>query len=201
MDEYRKRLNWFKPHSSPFNKRVKIKSFLWWISESILFRPSPHFMKKWRINLLRLFGAKIGKNCFIESTVKIFFPWNIEMGDSSAVNFGATLYALDKIKIGNFVSISQGVHINTASHDYRSPTFTLITKPVIIKDGAFIGTETYINFGITVNEMAVIGARSVVTKDIPANMVCVGHPCKPIKERLSKEKFQTIFKLSGFKQR
>ena len=113
-------------------------------------------------------------------------PWNLTMGERSAIDFDVLIYSLDKVVIGDYVSISYKANINTGSHDHSDPHFALITKPVTIKSGAFIGTESYIAPGVTIGQMAVIGARSVVTKDMPSDMICFGHPCKPYKRREKK---------------
>lgn len=151
--------------------------------QGTLFKFSPHKLNKFRIWLLRQFGADIGNYCFVHPNATIYMPWNLIMGERSAIDFDAMIYNLDKVMIGDFVSISYKVNINTGSHDYRDPYFKLITKPVIIQSGAFVGTESYIAPGVTIGEMAVIGARSVVTRDMPSDMICFGHPCKPYKER------------------
>ena len=105
------------------------------------------------------------------------------MGRHSGIAFETNVYNLDTVVIGDHVSIAHRVHLNTASHDYRDPAFGLVTKPITIRSGAFVGTDTYVGPGVTIGEMAVIGARSVVTKDMPQEMVCYGHPCRPIKRR------------------
>lgn len=105
------------------------------------------------------------------------------MGSHSGIAFETNVYNLDTVVIGDHVSIAHRVHLNTASHDYRDPGFGLVTKPISIRSGAFVGTDTYIGPGVRIGEMAVIGARSVVTKDMPQEMVCYGHPCRPIKRR------------------
>lgn len=171
---------------SPYSLREKIRMALWWMVEAILFRPSLHKMHGWRRGLLRLFGSKIGNGSSVHAKARIWFPWNLEMGENSGIGFEALLYNLDKVVIEDFVTISQRVHINTGTHNLKDPAFQLITRPVHIKSGAFIGADSFINLGITIGEMAVIGARSVVTKDMPSNMICVGHPCKPIKVRIQK---------------
>lgn len=178
---------WVQAGRSPYSFRQKVRMALWWFVEALLFRPSLHKMRGWRNFLLRLFGAKIGEGSNVHATAKVWFPWNVEIGDFTGVGFDALLYSLDKIIIGDYVTISQRVHINTGTHDYNSPGFELITKPVVIESGAFIGTDSYINPGVTIGKMAVIGARSVVTKDMPPDMISVGHPCKPIKERGKKD--------------
>jgi len=178
---------WLKPSRSSFSKQIKIKLGLWLVVQGTLFRFSPHKLNKFRIWLLRLFGAKVKENCFVHPKATVYMPWNLEIGNRSAIDFDVLIYSLDRVTIGNYVSISYKVNINTGSHDHSDPYFALVTKPVVIKSGAFIGTESYISPGVTIGTMAVIGARSVVTKDMPSNMICFGHPCKPHKKRIQRQ--------------
>jgi putative colanic acid biosynthesis acetyltransferase WcaF len=153
----------------------------WWFVQTVLFRPSPHKLNRFRCWLLRRFGARIGSNTFIYSSARIWFPWHLTIGSNAGIGFDALIYNLDTVDIGDFATVSQRVHVNTGSHDYADPTFPLITRPVIIGDGAFIGADAYVGWGVSIGRMAVIGARSVVVSDMPDFTVCVGHPCQPLK--------------------
>ena len=155
----------------------------WGIVYITLFRLSPRPFHAWRAFLLRVFGAKLGARCHIYPRAIIWAPWNIICGDESAVGDGAILYSQAIITIGKRVVISQGSHVCTGTHDYESRSFPLIAKPIAICDHAWIAAEAFIHPGVTIAEGAVIGARSVVTKDMPAWTVCAGHPCEPIKPR------------------
>ncbi len=177
---------WLKPSQSALTTKIKIKLALWLFIQNTLFRFTPHKLNKFRLWLLKIFGADIQMSCFVHPQATIYMPWNLSMGNNSAIDFGALIYSLDKVIIGDFVSISYKVNINTGSHDHSDPEFALITKPVRIESGAFIGTESYVAPGVTIGQMAVIGARSVVTKDMPSDMICFGHPCKPYKKREKK---------------
>lgn len=179
---------WLNKSNSPYTLSEKVKMQLWWIIERLFFRLSFHKLRNWRNFLLRLFGAKIGRGVGIHPKAKIWFPWNLEIGNNTGIGFDVLIYNLDRVVIGDFVTISQRTHINTGSHDLNDPDFKLITKPVIIESGAFIGSDTYINLGVNIGKMTVIGARSVVTKNMPANMICFGHPCSPIKPRIKSTK-------------
>ncbi len=178
---------WLTQSTSPFTKKEKIKLAIWLVIQKTLFRIIPHKFNFFRIRLLKLFGAKIKSNCFIHPSATIYMPWNFEMGEYSSIDFDSIIYSLGKVKIGNYVSISYKTNINTGSHDISDPEFKLLTKETFICDGAFIGTESYLSPGVKIGIMSVIGARSVVTKDMPDEMICVGNPCKPIKKRLKKE--------------
>ncbi len=80
---------------------------LWWFTQAFLFNLSPQFMYTWRVFLLRLFGAKIGKKVIIRPSVKITYPWKLEIGDYSWIGDNVELYTLGKIKIGCHSVISQ----------------------------------------------------------------------------------------------
>ena len=177
---------WLKPSKSTFNKKTKLKLALWLLVQGTLFRFSPHKFSKFRIVLLNAFGANIKKSCFIHPKANIYMPWNVSMGERSSIDFDVLVYCLGKVVLGDYVSISYKVNINTGTHNHSDPHFELITKEVVINSGAFIGTESYISPGVTIGEMAVIGARSVVTKDMPSEMICFGHPCMPYKKREKK---------------
>ena len=75
-------------------------------------------MYGWRRNIFRLFGAKIGKNVIIRPSVKMTYPWNIEIGNNSWIGDNVVLYSLDKIEIGNNVVISQNSYLCTGTHNF-----------------------------------------------------------------------------------
>ncbi len=166
-----------------FSFKNRIGRVLWSVISLLLFRYSPKPFHEWRSFILRRFGAKVGKNVHVYPGVKIWAPWNLEVGDEAGVASGAILYTQGKIVIGKNAVISQGAHICAGTHDYNVPDFPLITKPINIGDYAWIAAEAFIHPGVTIGRGCVIGARSVVTKDMPAWMICAGHPCKPFKER------------------
>lgn len=161
----------------------RLSRVVWNVVAVCLFRYSPRPMHKWRAFLLKCFGAKIGKGAHIYPGVRIWAPWNLEIGEETGIADGVILYSQGRIKIGKRVVISQGTHVCAGTHDYNLPGFPLVTKPIIIGDYVWIAAEAFIHPDVTVHEGCVIGARSVVTKNMPAWMVCAGHPCKPLKER------------------
>lgn len=170
-----------------FSLKNRLGRFLWAGIYNVLFKFSPKPMHSWRAFLLRCFKAKVGGGVHVYPKVKIWAPWNLELGDECGVGNGAILYSQGKISIGYRTVISQGVHLCTGTHDYNQPGFPLVTKPIIIGSHVWIAAEAFVHPGIVINEGCIIGARSVVTKDMPAWMICTGHPCKPVKERNSNE--------------
>ena len=151
-----------------------------WSAVAILFRYSPRQFWAWRRFLLRSFGAKIGKQVHIYPTVKISIPWNISIEDYTAVGDNVILYALGDITIGASATISQNAHLCAGSHDYRDPAMPLTKPPITVKKGAWICADTFIAPNITIEEGAVIGARAVVVKNVPAKTIVAGNPAKKI---------------------
>ena len=158
---------------------------LWWIVQGTFFRCSPQFMYGFRRFILKLFGAKIGKDVIIRPTVRITYPWKVSIGDFSWIGDDVVLYSLGEIEIGNNVVISQKTYLCTGSHDYSKITFPIFAEKIIIKDECWLATDVFVAPGITIEKGTVIGSRSSVYKNIPANKVCVGNPAKIIRERVS----------------
>lgn len=166
-----------------FSLKNRVGRVAWSFVEIILFRFSPKTLHNWRAFLLRCFGAKVGKRTQVYPGVKIWAPWNLELAEGSVVSNGVILYSQGKIIIGPGAVISQGAHLCVGTHDYTVPDLPLITKAIHIGAHAWVAAEAFIHPGVTIGTGCVIGARSVVTKDMPDWMVCSGHPCKPIKAR------------------
>ena len=171
-------------HTGPsFSLRNRLGRIVWGLTSFLLFRFSPKPLYAWRSFLLRCFGAKVGHGVHVYPGVKIWAPWNLKLEDESGIASGVILYSQGKITIGKRTVVSQGAHLVTGTHDYSDVGFPLITKPIHIGDYAWIATEAFIHPGVTIGAGCVIGARSVVNRDMPAWMVCAGHPCKPLKAR------------------
>jgi putative colanic acid biosynthesis acetyltransferase WcaF len=156
---------------------------IWWLVQSTFFSCSPQFLYGWRRFLLRLFGAKIGKNVIIRPSAKITYPWKLTIGDHSWIGDDVGLYTLGEIDIGKNTVISQRSYLCAASHDYSKATFDIYESKIIIEDEVWVATDVFIAPSVTIGRGAVIGARSTVLNDMPAGMICVGYPAKPIKSR------------------
>lgn len=178
-------------HTGPsFSLKNRLARLVWNVVYAVLMRYSPKPLHGWRAFWLRVFGAKVGKGVHIYPRVNIWAPWNLVLKDYCGVANGAILYSQDKISIGYKAVISQGAHICSGTHDFTLPGFPLITKPIVIHDFAWIAAEAFLHPGVEVGEGAVIGARSVVVKNMPAWTVCAGFPCKPIRERVPSEEIE-----------
>jgi maltose O-acetyltransferase len=129
---------------------------------------------------------QIGKRVDIKKGLKVTRPEAITLGDYVSISLDVILQAHAPICIGDFTLIAAGVVIVTANHpfDKREKEMRLPQpQPVIIGKNCWIGAGTIILPGVTIGDGAVVGAGSVVTKDLPAEIICVGVPAKPIKAR------------------
>lgn len=157
---------------------------LWWIVQATFFAWSPQFMFAWRNAMLRLFGARIGKQVQIRPSVRITYPWKLSIGDYSWVGDHVELYTLGDISIGCHTVISQRSYICTGSHDYTKRSFDIYAKPIVIGDEVWIASEVFISPGVTIADGCVVGVRSVVLDDLPRGKICYGNPAVPVKDRL-----------------
>ncbi len=173
-----------RQNRTPFSRREQVGRMLWWMGGFLLFKCSLRPMYAWRRWVLRLFGAKIGAHASIQRSARIDFPWNLEMGCHSTIGEGTWVYDLAKVRIDDYATLSQRVFLCTGSHDYTRPEFDMVRKPIWIQRGAWVAADVFVGPGVTIGADAVIGVRSVVLKDMPGGMVCVGHPCVPLKPRV-----------------
>lgn len=162
-----------------WSQMVLIARVLWALCRP-LFRFSPKPCWGWRRLLLRSFGATVGREVQIHPSARIWMPWNLEIGDWSAVGFDALLYNLGPLKIGQRVTISQRAHLCGGSHDFRAVAMPLLKLPVTVDDDAWVGADAFIGPEVRVGMRAVVGARAVAVKDVEAGTVVGGNPAKPV---------------------
>src|SRR5580704_9122839 len=164
-----------------------LKRLLWLCVQLPFWLRIPRVLNPIRIALLRLFGAQIGRRCLV-GTARIWIPWNLRMAEFSAIGDGAEIYNLAPVQIGPNSVVSQRSYLCTATHDYTKSDFPIYSLPIKIGASAWIAACAFIGPGINVGEGAVVGACSVVTKDVPPWTVCAGNPCRVIKTRQLVEK-------------
>ena len=167
-----------------FNRGVgRFREALWLLVRQALFPNG--FLRCYRLKsaVLRAFGASVGRGVVIKPGVRVSFPWRLKIGNHVWIGEEANILSLADVTIGNDVVISQRAFLCTGSHDWSDPAFALITRPITIEDGAWIAADVFVAPGVTVGKQAVATAGSVVTHDLPPEMICSGNPCVPVKER------------------
>lgn len=166
---------------------IKVKRSIWIIISSFLFRPlGTKIFRKWRIFLLKMFGAKIQWDSEIYSSVKIWAPWKLKMGHRACLGPGVICYNQDWVVLEDDVVVSQYSYLCTASHDINmlnTADNSLITAPIVIKEKAWIGSKAYVGLGVSIGKAAVVGATASVYKSVDDFYVVGGNPAKLLKIR------------------
>lgn len=172
-------------YKNEFSVKNKALRFLWSIVWLVAFRPTPRWgLNGWRIFLLRAFGARVGERSRVLPTCKVWAPWNLEIGNSTVLGDSVDCYSMGLIKIGSYVSVSQRSFLCAGSHDINTVRLPLITKPIFINDYAWVCAEAFIGPGCEVGEGAVVAARAVCMKSVPAWKVVAGNPACVVKDRV-----------------
>ena len=136
-----------------------------------------------RIFLMRLLKAKIGKNVGLYRGFEVRAPWKLNIGNSTIIGHGALLDARMGLTIGNNVNLSNEVMIWTLHHDYNATDFAQIGKPVIIEDYVWLCSRAIILPGVTIGKGAVVAAGAVVSRDVEPYTVVAGIPAKSVAKR------------------
>lgn len=154
-----------------------------WMLGQWLFRLSPRPCFGWRRFVLRCFGARIGAHVNTYSSTRVYFPWNLTVGDWSAIGENVLIYNLGRVQIGQKVTISHGAHLCAGTHDYRKPDLPLLKIPIEVGDQAWICADAFLGPGVVVGEGSVVGARAVAMKDVAPWTVVAGNPAQFVKQR------------------
>lgn len=140
-----------------------------------------------RSDIFRKLLGKIGNEFHIESQFYCDYGYNIEIGENFFSNYNCVILDCAKVKIGDNVLFAPNVSLFTATH----PLDTQLrvegweyALPITIGNNVWIGGNVVINPGVTIGDNVVIGSGSVVTKDIPANSIAFGNPCKVREKKL-----------------
>ena len=155
----------------------------WGFVYVIFFRTSPRPFHAWRIFLLRCFGAKLGKNCRIYSSARIWAPWNLQCGELATIGDEAIVYNPALVSLGSHAIISQQAYLCGATHDYEDPKFPLIALPISIGIYAWVCARATVQPGVLVGEGAVLALGSVATHDLQPWTIYGGIPARKIKVR------------------
>lgn len=134
---------------------------------------------------LRSLLGRAGKNVYMEPPFHCDYGWNIEVGDNFYANYNLTILDVGKVTVGDNVQIAPNVSIYTAGHplhpDSRNSGYEY-GIPITIGDNVWIGGNVVILPGVTIGSNSVIGAGSVVSKDVPEWSVAVGSPCRVVRQ-------------------
>ena len=138
-----------------------------------------------RAALLKELFAEVGEGCYVEPPLHANWGWTTHFGHHVYANFNLTLVDDTDIFVGDYVMFGPNVTVATAGHPVDPELRRQIAQfniPVHIGNNVWIGAGSVLLPGVSIGDNTVIGAGSIVTRDIPANVVAVGNPCRVLRE-------------------
>lgn len=148
------------------------------------YNHTPLNEKEKRQDLIKEIFASVGENVTIETPFNANWGLNTSLGKNFYSNFNMTLVDDTDITIGDYVKFGPNCVLTTASHpiepNLRRQAYQF-NRPIVIADNVWLGSNVVVFGGVSIGENSVIGAGSIVTKDVPANVVAYGNPCKVIR--------------------
>ena len=161
----------------------RLMRVLWKFTWLILASWTPPPFHRYRVAILRMFGADVDWTAHVYSNVKIWLPSNLVMESHACLGPSVNCYCMASISLRRGAIVSQGTTLCAATHDIRDPDFQLVAMPILIGEGAWVAAEAFVGPGVSIGDRAVIGARSVLCRDAEEEGVYVGNPATLIKKR------------------
>lgn len=153
---------------------------LWYFCSLLLFESGWFPVRKVKVGILRMFGAKVGTGVVLKPHLRIKYPWRLKIGDHCWIGQGVWIDNIEDVIIDDHVCISQLVYLCTGSHDHTKRTFDLIAKPIVVRTGAWVAARSLLLGGVEIGNNALVAAGSVVNKDVPARACVGGVPARVI---------------------
>ncbi|MBC7405699.1 MAG: putative colanic acid biosynthesis acetyltransferase [Cytophaga sp.] len=166
-----------------FSFENRLKRVLWKITWLIAARWTPPQAHRWRIALLRMFGAQVSWKAYIYPNVEIWAPWNLAVEDYGTLARGVICYNIAPVNIGIRAIVSQGVHLCTGTHDYLDPAFPLAAKPISIGRRAWVCADAFVGPGVLISEGAILAAAAVAHRDLQPWAIYAGNPATFLRSR------------------
>ena len=170
-------INWYVPG----NRLIR---FLWFVVSVIFIQNKLNPFNFLKVILLRIFGAKIGRNVVVKPGVNIKYPWKLEVGNYVWIGEDVWIDNLDNVVIGNNVCISQGVILLCGNHNYKKSTFDLIIGKIKLKDGVWIGAKSIVTQNVVCENHSVLTVNSVASSNLDSYSVYSGNPAMKVRNRI-----------------
>ena len=160
----------------------RVKEILWIAVRCVFFQTVLPWPSALRVMFLRWFGARVGVGVVIRANVNVTFPWRMTIGDHVWLGEEVLILSLAPVTIESNVCISQRAFLCTGSHDFRSPGFNLVTKPITVRTGSWIAAQAFIGPGVEIGAGSMVAAGGVVTENVPPRVIVRGNPAQVVKQ-------------------
>ncbi len=177
------RLDQFDPQRGLIRGRSRSVEAIWYLLKCTIFLSPLPWPSSFKVFLLRLFGARVGRGIVLKPRVNIHFPWKLEIGDFTWIGEEVFILNFEPVTIGSHVCISQRAFLCAGNHNARDPAFSYMNAPISVGDGAWIGACSFIAPNIKIGSEALICAGSIVTSHVGSNSVFSGNPAAQISVR------------------
>lgn len=179
-----------KVELAKFNNKIgldrgvgRLTEYSWYLVKMLFFLSAFPFPVSFKLGLLRLYGAKLGKGIVLKPRINIHFPWKLVIGDNVWIGEEVFILNFEEVYIGSNVCISQRAFICCGNHDYRVPSMPYRNAPIRLEDGCWVGASCFVSPGVTIGVDTVVTAGSVVTGDLLPNCIYKGNPINYVKKR------------------
>lgn len=173
-----------KGFSGPtFTLKNRVKRVVWKLAWLLTARWTPPPFHRWRVLVLRLFGAKVSWRAAVYPSVEVWAPWNLTIDDYGSLGPGVRCYNIAPIKLCERAIVSQGGYLCTGTHDFRDPEFPLTAEPITIGQRAWICADAFVGPGVVVGEGAILAARGVAFDHLQAWSIYKGNPAMLARQR------------------
>lgn len=132
---------------------------------------------------MRLFGAKISGHPFVDASASIYAPFNLTLYDKACLAPKVVVYSLGNIILREKAVVSQETYLCGGTHDFDKETCPLMIGDIDIGEECFLGARAFVLPGVTIGSRTLVGACSVVSRDVPPNVVVAGNPASIIRKR------------------
>lgn len=147
-----------------------------------------------RIGALRLWGAKVGRDCSLLRGTTVLAIGNLRVGEAVSIGFRCVLDARGGLTIGSNTVIASDSHFISAFHDVHAPDFAAILEPIVVEDYVWLAVRTTVLCGVTIGRGAVVSACSLVRQDVPAMDIVAGVPAVSVGTRRSTLDYRPVFR-------
>ncbi|MCK0123637.1 WcaF family extracellular polysaccharide biosynthesis acetyltransferase [Gelidibacter sp. F2691] len=167
---------WYHPGS-------KVKIMAWYVVNELFLRNPLNISSGLKVFCLKLFGAKIGKGVVIKPHINIKYPWKLSVGNHCWIGEGVWIDNLDQVTIEDHVCVSQGAFLLCGNHNYKKQGFDLMTAPIVLKEGSWVGAKSIVGPGVILESHSVLALGSVTSTNLEAHGIYRGNPATKIKSR------------------